>query len=138
MNGLQKEKKRYLRKIRSLLLVDKSVSTGFMAEFAASVDAYISGNEPSSFEEVRAHFGEPETIAKAFLSESDLRYVKKKLLIRKIVLLCGVLAVLIWACAMTFVAIDAMHTIHEEYYVEYGPYDAQGRPLNNPLVNMEP
>ena len=120
------------------MFVGRSMTKSFLSEFSASVDAYIAENDPSDFSAVIARFGEPEVIAKSFLSESNLEYVKRKLHVRKAVLVFGLLVILIWACAMTIVAIDAIHTTHEEYYVEYGPYDAGTSELNNPLVNMEP
>lgn len=96
LNSLQKEINRYCREVRSLLITQTKESKRFLMEFRASVNDYIEANNVRSFSEVRAHFGEPEEIAKAFLDTTQLVYIRKRLRIKNAVLFILLAALLIW------------------------------------------
>ena len=118
---LEKEEKKYYRQIRSLLFVSTARSKAFFSEFAESVDRFVAENNVTDIADVRAKFGEPEEIAKAFLAESDLYVVKKKLRIRRIVVALVLIVLLIWSAFSAYYWIDLIYANHHAYLVDYPP-----------------
>lgn len=112
---MQKEINRYCREVRSLLITQTKESKRFIKEFRASVNDYIEANNVQSFSEVRAHFGEPEEIAKAFLDTTQLVYIRKRLRIKKAVLFILLTALLIW---FGYATAAFLHEMNVPYYFE--------------------
>ena len=128
-NETEKVLRRYFREIRSLLIVKNKESKRFMAEFKASARDYIAANPGADFAAVRAHFGAPEEIAKAFLDEAQILYVRRRVRARNIVVAVLLAALMIWAACVTSLYIEGLHAAHG-YGIEYGPDDPQ-RTLHN-------
>ena len=119
---MKKALRGYFRRIRSLLIVRSKESKRFMAEFKASVSDYIEAEGVCDFDLVKEHFGAPETIAKAFLDETQIRYIRRRVRIRTAVIAALLAALLIWAGCVTSLYIEALPGLHG-YGIESGPED---------------
>ena len=98
---LERGLKKYYKEIRSLLIIRTKDSKRFMQEFTASVNDYIDAEEINTIASIKAHFGEPEEIARSFLEKADLQYIRKRLRIKNIVLYAVLAALMIWfSCAV--------------------------------------
>ncbi|MBR5422694.1 MAG: hypothetical protein IK108_01665 [Clostridia bacterium] len=93
---LEHELKRYYKEIRSLLIIRTKESKRFMQEFTASVNDYIDAEEINTIASIKAHFGEPEEIAGSFLESADLRYIRKRLKIKSVIMFAVICALVIW------------------------------------------
>ncbi len=128
-NETEKALRRYFREVRSLLIVKSRDTKRFMAEFTSSARDYLEANPGADFEEVRSHFGAPEKIAKSFLDTSQVRYIRRRVRVRNIVVAVLLAALMIWAACVTSLYIEALPGQHG-YGIEHGPDDPQ-RTLHN-------
>lgn len=107
-NDMQKELKKYYREIRSLLIVRSKETKKFMRDFVSSVEDFTAPDGIDSFEQVRAHFGEPEDIARAFLETAQLKDIRRRVRLRTIVFSVLIAAFAIWVCYVTVVFVHEM------------------------------
>ena len=119
-SDMKKELKTYYREIRSLLIVRSRETKKFMRDFIASVEDFTAQDGIDSFAQVRAHFGEPEDIARAFLETAPLKDIRKRVRMRTAVLAVVFAAFAIWACYLT---IAFVHEMDNGYGVESGVMD---------------
>lgn len=105
--GFEKETKKYIKSIKSLLLCDIQTKRRFIKDFKDDLSGYIEDNNIADIKNVYAHFGTPEQVAKGFLETADIKSIKKKMNIGKIIAAGIALALIIWATGVTIAVIDA-------------------------------
>ena len=94
---LNKELKKYKRKIKANLICNTKHSKKFMHEMSCSIDQYVEKNNIHQISEIFDHFGTPEEIAKSFLCETDISVISKKLRLKRVITISLIVALLIWS-----------------------------------------
>lgn len=95
-NELARDVKKYKRQIKANLLCGTKLSKQFLSDLSDSIDNYIEENNITQLADVQKHFGSPEQIARSFLSETDIRVIRKKVKLKQIILLALIVSLLIW------------------------------------------
>ena len=106
-SNFQKELNQYKSEVRKKLLCDSKISKAFFSDFENDIDNYISENNVTSIEEIYNHFGTADDIANAFFATNDVKSVKKKVNIKKLIAVLVVAIIAIWAVGMAVIAINA-------------------------------
>ncbi len=102
----KKALKQYIREIKRLLICDGKTKRKFVKSFKADVEAYMEEQDVTDLTSLYTAFGEPIDIARGFFETADIKQIKKKMNVTKIVL-CGVVAaLLVWTATMTYLIID--------------------------------
>lgn len=114
--------RRYYREIRSLLIVRSKETKRFMEDFSASVNDYMTANGITDFAPVREHFGAPEEIARGFVENTPLTYIRRRVRIKNTIFAVLLTALLVWLGYATIAFISGM-PYGGEYGIEIGPLD---------------
>lgn len=122
MNHL--ELRRYYRQIRCWLPCGGKVSKDIMSRVRNSVEHYLQGNPDADIQQLRAHFGEPETIAASFVEHANTKDILVELHTqRKItrIVACAILAaLLIWGAFVGYAMWSYPDHIPAYYETEAG------------------
>ena len=102
-SNFQKELNQYKSEVRKKLLCDSKISKAFFSDFENDVDNYIAENNVDSIDEIYNHFGTADDIANAFFATNDVKSVKKKVNIKKLIAVLVIAVIAIWG---TFVIVD--------------------------------
>ncbi len=131
--GFEKETKKYIKSIKSLLLCDMQTKRRFIKDFKDDLSGYIEDNNIADIKNVYAHFGTPEQVAKGFLETADIKNIKKKMNISKIITIGVVCAVMVWVFCLVGALVNSYLEEKNSYDVieEYdGPARTQISILN--------
>lgn len=122
---LNKDVKKYIKDINSYLICDFSTRNKFISDLKSDIDEYIENNSVTDFDSVYKYFGEPRDIATGFLENADTKKIKRKMNITKVVMAAVIIAILILAIYMTFIAIDAHNSFygHDETFIGNAAYN---------------
>ena len=112
MAELNRELKAYKTRIKKLLLIRTPASTRFLEELENNIADYAEAQNVTGIEEIRAHFGTPEEIARAFFAGTDMEAVRKKLALRRAVVAVLLAALLLWGAALTALYVEARTDMH--------------------------
>lgn len=107
MTAIEKETEKYISDVSSRLLCSKKKKKEIIEDIRGAVLDFTEANGTEDIKEVYEHFGTPEELAKAHLSELDPVQIKRKVNIRKVVIVAAVIAILIFIISMIIVIIDS-------------------------------
>ena len=102
-----KELNHYKNEVKSKLLCDSKISKAFIVDFENDIDNYIIENDVCSIDEIYNHFGTADDIANAFFLMNDVKSVKKKVNVKKLIAVLVASIIAIWAVGMVVIAINA-------------------------------
>lgn len=105
---MNKELKKYINQVKGYMLCDGGTKRKCINDLKSEIQDYIDTQGTQNIEKIKARFGTPEQIAKAFLMEMDVKKVKKKLDIRRAVIAVALSIVLIWGIGVTIAVVDAV------------------------------
>lgn len=103
---LDKDIKNYIKEVKSLLICDYKTQNKFIGDIKCRLDEHIENGLIHNIDDVYKRMGTPQDIAKAFFENADVKKVKKKMNITKIILIGVIIALVIWAAGITAVVID--------------------------------
>lgn len=106
-SNFQKELNHYKSEVRKKLLCDSKVSKAFFSDFENDIDNYIAENNVDSITEIYNHFGTADDIANAFFETVDVKTVKKKINIKKLIAVLVVAVIAIWAVVAVVDFVDS-------------------------------
>lgn len=106
MTAIEKETEKYISDVSSRLLCSKKKKKGIIEDIRGAVLDFTEANGTEDIKEVYEHFGTPEELAKAHLSELDPVQIKKKVNIRRVVIVAVVVALLIFAFSVIISLIE--------------------------------
>ena len=118
---LKKAIRKYKREIRGCLLASTKLSRRYLADISQNIDLFVGEQGITSFPVVQAHFGTPEEIAKAFLAETDLSYIRRRLKLKRLIASTLIAALVIWFGFLLYMVIDA--NLNPGYGVESEVYN---------------
>lgn len=103
--------KQYYRQISRHLSCPAGRKQQIMENIRSGVNDFLLEKPDADMAAIMQHFGTPEQIAESYLSEMDLKELKKTLNIRKrtftVVLIAVLTALAMWAIAVVIASIDA-------------------------------
>lgn len=104
---LEKQVKHYIREIKGYLICDFGTKRRFIKDLRGDIYNYMEDNNITNIEEVTEHFGTPKSIAMSFFESVDIKKVKRRMNISRIILF-GVLAVIvIWSVGVTVAVVNS-------------------------------
>ena len=87
--------KRYYREIRSWLPVSSRQKDKIVGDLSSSIDAYLDTHPEADLQEIQAHFGNPSSIASAYVDNANTVDLLRGLRIRKRIVTAVVAGVLV-------------------------------------------
>lgn len=128
--ALAKEIRKYKKHVKALLICDSKTAKSYLSDLENGIADFVENSGATSIEEVITRFGEPEVVARAFFESADIRKIKRRMNIKRVLLAGVLLAVVIWAVAVSYLSIDA-HLSMPGYFVE----TVSGEVGTNPSIN---
>ena len=124
MAEFEKELKKYVKRVRRLLLVKTDAAKRFLSDLENNIADYAEAEGIADISKIEARFGTPEAIAKEFFANTDIEAVRKKLTFRRVIVAVLLAALLIWGIALTALYIEGHNDIGgsfgEETVIEAG------------------
>lgn len=116
--GFQKDLKTYKNEIKSKLICKSKVSKRFAEDLQNNIDNYIADNNVTAIEDVYSYFGTADDIANAFFETVDIKTVRKKISIKKmiVILSIAVIIILIIGAKVTINYSNKSNAIYEVHY----------------------
>lgn len=98
---LEKEISRYLNDIKCLMPGDISSKRKYLRGLKNEIYDYAEENEVVSMGDIVLHFGEEEEVAKLYVDTLDVKSIKRKLNIRRVVVTVMIAALVVWGVMAT-------------------------------------
>lgn len=128
--ALAKEIRKYKKHVKALLICDSKTAKSYLSDLENGIADFVENSGATSIEEVITRFGEPEVVARAFFESADIRKIKRRMNIKRMLLVGVLLAVVIWAVAVSYLSIEA-HLSMPGCFVE----TVSGEVGTNPSIN---
>lgn len=100
MTAIENEINSYISDVRKNLVCNRKIKKQTVTDIRNSVFDYAESNNITDINLIYKHFGSPDELAKSFMTENDIKYIKKKILLHKITI-----AVVVLILAVTTVAL---------------------------------
>lgn len=114
---LDKDIKNYIKEVKSLLICDYKTQNKFIGDIKSRLDEHIENGLIHNIDDVYKRMGTPQDIAKAFFENADVKKVKKKMNITKIILI-GIIAALLMLAGTLVIEIIDGHSSNNGYIVD--------------------
>lgn len=122
MITIEKEIEKYISDVSSKLLCSKEKKKELIEDIRGAVFDFAEGSDTKDIADIYKHFGTPEELAKAHMSELDPAQIKKKVNIRKVLIVAVVVALVLFTIMLFISIIDSLNskiiynvgTIYEE------------------------
>lgn len=93
-NVEQKMIARYVHAVNNEIIATGKQKRKLFGDLKSDIHERIADGKIASYEDIVSHFGTPEQVAKDFFATADIKEIKKKLLIRRIIVAIVVCCVL--------------------------------------------
>ena len=107
MKITNKERNQYINQIKKLLFCSSKDRKKFLKEFNDNIDDFLKDNPEASFNELQKAMGTPQEIADGFLGNADIKAIKKRTSIVRVLIIIGAIALIIFATVLFCVWLDA-------------------------------
>ena len=107
MKITNKERNQYINQIKKLLFCSSKDRKKFLKEFNDNIDDFLKDNPEASFNELQKAMGTPQEIADGFLGNADIKAIKKRTSIVRVLIIIGVVGLLIFAITLLGLWLDA-------------------------------
>ncbi len=78
--------KNYIKQIKKNLICPNGQKKQVLKDIENSVKDYLQTNKTASENEIYSHFGTPEDVVSAYITEIDLKEIKRKVFFRKVII----------------------------------------------------
>ena len=117
---MKSELRRYYRTIRSFLPCSHKLKNKILDEIEGSVNHYLEEFPKASFKQIESRFGNPKSIAAAYVDDMDTQEPLSALRIRKkvviIITICVITALTLWITALGAATIRSSRRV--DSYIE--------------------
>ncbi len=86
MKTIENEINLYISEVRKNLVCNRKIKKQTVTDIRNSVFDYAESNNITDINLIYKHFGSPEELAKSFMTENDIKYIKRKIVLRRIIL----------------------------------------------------
>ncbi|MDE5670800.1 MAG: hypothetical protein K2I14_04990 [Eubacterium sp.] len=114
---LKRDIKRYIKEINQNIICDFRTRKKFISDIKNSVYDFAESENAVTMDDICKHFGTPQQIAKEFLLNADVKQIKRRMNVTKIVLIGIIAALVMWAAGLVYAIIDA-NVIHSGDVIE--------------------
>lgn len=97
---LDRDIKNYIKEIKSLLICDYKTQNKFIGDIKSRIDDHIENGLINNIDDVYKRMGSPHDIAMAFFENADVKKVKKKMNITKIILIGVIATLVVWTSVL--------------------------------------
>ncbi len=85
--------KNYIKQIKKNLICSDGQKKQVLKDIENSVRDYLQTNKNASEHEIYSHFGTPEDVVSAYMTEIDLKEIKRKVVFRKVIIFISVIVI---------------------------------------------
>ena len=121
MTANDRELRRYYRAIRSWLPCTRKLKKQIIGQIQSRVQDYLTQNPDTDISQLQAEFGAPQTIAAAYVENSDTEEILRGLRVRRrvvaIVMTAVMIVLLSWAALVTWAIVKEQDHLHNSYIV---------------------
>ena len=114
---LKKDINQYIKEIKQNIICDFKTRKKFISDIKNSIYDFVECENSTSIDDVYHHFGTPQQIAKEFILNADVKKIKRRMNFTKVVFVGVIIAIVLWATAVTIDLIDSLRDNHG-YYVD--------------------
>ena len=123
MSAIENDIRNYISDVGKNLVCSRKQKKQILKDIENDVLDYTDNKQITDINEIYAHFGSPEELAKSFLSVADIKTVKRKIRTRNIILAIA-------AVALTAIAVFVVCTIIKVETSKIGFY------VNGPIEQL--
>lgn len=109
---MNKDMQRYIKEIEKTLVGSKQQKQEFLNNISSAVEEYCDENPNASYDDICSRFGEPDVIAKEHICDTDVKEIKKKVGVKKIVAVAMAVIVAVVAALAVIEYIDSHDDVH--------------------------
>ncbi len=117
MSAIEKDIRNYISDVGRNLVCSRKLKKQILKDIENDVLDYTDNKQITDINEIYAHFGTPEEIAKAYLSDAEPQNIKKAINVRKVIIAAVVAIIMIYLGVMFFIVYDAHNETHG-YFTE--------------------
>lgn len=126
---LQEERKiiaKYIRQVNKAIIATQEQKRHLFNDLQADIRERMADGRIAGYEDIVAHFGTPEQVAKDFFATVSIKELKKKLLFKEILVFAVLLCLFVFIFYRLFMEIGAFDGIHRflELHAEGMPFFA--------------
>lgn len=110
MKTESKASKAYCSEVSKALICERKKKRAILIELKANAEEFLSENPMAGVSELQKMFGTPGEIAESAMTGEDLRSLKRKTTVRRVVIAALIVALLIWFAF----AVASLIDVHEE------------------------
>lgn len=115
MKITNKERNQYINQIKKLLFCSSKERKKFLKEFNDNIDDFLKDNPEASIEELQKTMGTPQEIADGFLGNADIKDIKRRTSIVRIVIVGVCISILLLFITFAVALIDAHKASHGHF-----------------------
>ncbi|MBE6813797.1 MAG: hypothetical protein E7523_13140 [Ruminococcaceae bacterium] len=115
---------RYVREVNKELIATPKQKRKLFGDLKSDIHDRIADGKIAGYEDIVAHFGTPVQVAKDFFATADVKEIKKKLMIRRIIISAVLFCVLLWVGVVAYLKYDIQAGSHN-YTVESFEVDGE-------------
>lgn len=100
MCAIDKLTNNYIKEIKQNLLCPVRQKKQVLKDIVNSIKDYAENNNITDINDLYAHFGTPEEVAKSYMSQADINDIKRKIKVRRvlIIIIVAALTVVLLCC----------------------------------------
>ncbi len=118
MSAIEKDIRNYISDVGRKLVCSRKQKKQILKDIENEVLDYTDNKQFTDINEIYAHFGTPEEIAKAYLSDAEPQNIKKAINVRKVIIAAVVAVVLIFAIFLLCTFIESYRQGHGTVTIE--------------------
>ena len=111
---------RYVRNVSKEIIATPKQKRKLFGDLKSDIHDRIADGKIATYEDIVAHFGTPAQVAMDFFATADIKEIKKKLMIRRILIAAVVLCLLICIAYYSFLKIGAFDAVHRFFGLSVG------------------
>lgn len=97
---------KYIKTIRKQIPYKTNETKKFIDDLKSNINNYVEDNQVKDIEKIKLQFGTEEEVANAFLETVDIKTVKRKISIKRLITVLIVAVIAIWGIGVTISVID--------------------------------
>ena len=113
----EKEIKSYISDVGNNLFCSRKQKKQILADIENEVLTYAENKRITDINEIYAHFGTPEEIAKAYIADAEPQNIKKAINIRKLLVAAVIIALAMLAITFIIAIVDS-HNANAAYFTD--------------------
>ncbi len=119
---------KYIRTVHKQIPYKTNETKKFTDDLKSNINNYVEDNQVNDIEEIKLQFGTEEEVANAFLETVDIKTVKRKISIKRLITVLIVAVIAIWSIGVTIGTIQSNNA--NSTYIHYSQIENESDLLN--------